>query len=253
MATTSLGSSTNPPSTLSIQTVRAANGNSSTPSLSWSSFTNTGFFNNGTNSIRASVNGTQMFSIDTATINLESRALAVDGSAATPAYSFSLDTDTGIYRPGSGDVYISNNGNISARFRSVNVSLHCAGTERFTVEDTRVIPVPDNTLKLGDSGFRWTTVYAANGTINTSHSSTKSNIELIDPTTVDVPQAVYYDRDGRRWMGYLNDSLPDIARPENDPTGNYENAVIGVLCAKLKQAFTEIDSLKQEVQTLKGV
>ena len=98
------------------------NGTAALPAYSFINFTNTGWFNNGTNSIRASVNGNQMFSIDTATVNLESRALAVDGTAASPALSFSLDTDTGMYRSGSNQLSISAGGAQVAQFNATGSS-----------------------------------------------------------------------------------------------------------------------------------
>lgn len=170
-----------------------------------------------------------------------------DGSASVPSITFGSDTNTGLYRPSADDLYVSTGGNIAARFRGSSVSLHSAGSEVFTVEATRCIPVPDNSIKLGDSAQRWTTVYATNGTINTSHSSTKANIVDLDVDSLEIPRGVEFDRDGRRYIGYLNDSLPDIARPDGDKTGNYENAVIGILCAKLQLALKRITDLEKKI------
>jgi len=38
------------------------------------------------------------------------------------------------------------------------------------------VPYPDNTIKLGSAGYRWTTVYATTGTINTSDANQKQQI-----------------------------------------------------------------------------
>lgn len=166
---------------------------------------------------------------------------APDGTAGAPALSFFNDTDTGIFRSGSNDMRIAVNSAALVTFNSLGLTLMSG--------DLR--PETDNTQKCGISGKRWSEVWAANGTIQTSHSSTKENIVELDPLTVEVPQGVYFDRDGRRWLGYLNDVLPQEGRPVEDPLSNYEQAVIGVLCAhvrKLEQDNAEMKSLIQDLK-----
>lgn len=41
-------------------------------------------------------------------------------------------------------------------------------------------PLLDNSMRLGNTSFRWTTVYATTGTINTSDRNQKENIEVSD-------------------------------------------------------------------------
>jgi hypothetical protein len=43
----------------------------------------------------------------------------------------------------------------------------------FRVDATGIRPIADNVLKCGDSSFRWTTIYAVTGTINTSDADEK--------------------------------------------------------------------------------
>ena len=164
----------------------------------------------------------------------------IDGTATDPAYTFINDSNTGIFRGGTDVVAVSVGGTRIADFNT-------------TVNRTMVTfqPATDNAFTLGGASSRWTTVYATNGTINTSHSSTKSNIVEIDPTQVALPEGVFYDRDGRRYVGYINDSLPIEARPiENgkiEETMNYEHSVIGVLCAHVKKLTEEVAALKAKL------
>jgi hypothetical protein len=56
-----------------------------------------------------------------------------------------------------------------------------SGTSRTFVNATEFRPNPDNTLKLGHASYRWTEVFAANATINTSDERLKAEISCIDP------------------------------------------------------------------------
>lgn len=225
-----------------VQIKTSVNGTATAPSYAFDSFTNTGIFNNGTNSVRVSVNGTQMFSIDTASINLESTTYFQGGSIAAPGLAFATSHNTGISKTGTTQFSLIVAG------QSV-LDVGTVGVTGYVGLDGSITPNVDNTYSCGGNGTRWTSVWAVNGTIQTSHSSTKTNIQELDWQSLEVPAGVMYDRDGRRWLGYLNDSLPDEARPiENGQileTQNYEQAVIGVLCAVVK-------GLKEEVKALKA-
>lgn len=155
-----------------------------------------------------------------------------DGTAGSPAFSFYNDQNTGMFRQGT-DV----------------IGWACNGTQHLALTTGQLSPgSTDGTMNIGSGSSRWNTVFATNSTINTSHSSTKQNITDIDPSSVEIPRGVFFDRDGRRFMGYINDSLPDEARPiENGQllaTMNYENAVVGVLCAHVRKLESELAELK---------
>lgn len=47
-------------------------------------------------------------------------------------------------------------------------------------------PFPDNSIALGDASFRWSVVYAATGTINTSDETQKQDIVGIDDALIDA-------------------------------------------------------------------
>ena len=63
---------------------------------------------------------------------------------------------------GAGDVRINSAGGTSRILFGGN------GSDVLVVTSASVYPGTDNAIPLGASGSRWTTVYAANGTINTS-------------------------------------------------------------------------------------
>lgn len=54
-----------------------------------------------------------------------------------------------------------------------------AGHGSTNVSGTHILPLADNALTLGSSGFRWSAVWAANGTIQTSDPTLKTDITAI--------------------------------------------------------------------------
>ena len=81
------------------------------------------------------------------------------GGASAPSYTFSADTDTGMYRSGTNRVAFSSGGVGIAEVRS-----------------TGFVPVTDDTYDLGAASFRWDDVRATNSTIVTSDERTKQDI-----------------------------------------------------------------------------
>jgi len=79
-----------------------------------------------------------------------------DGAAAAPAFSFTSDTNSGLYR--------------TASF----VGLAFNGSTGIAVRATDVIPGSDNTKGLGDASFRWVDVWAVDTTINSSDMRAKN-------------------------------------------------------------------------------
>jgi hypothetical protein len=51
------------------------------------------------------------------------------------------------------------------------------GTDRVQIRSEGFMPAADNTYTLGNASFRWSTVYATTGTINTSDERTKQDID----------------------------------------------------------------------------
>jgi hypothetical protein len=57
-------------------------------------------------------------------------------------------------------------------------------------DNDQLYPYPDNTLRLGNASYRWTTVYATTGTINTSDVNTKQDITALDDAEKRVAVAI---------------------------------------------------------------
>lgn len=80
---------------------------------------------------------------------------ATGGTAADPSFMIE-DTDTGFFSTGGG-----------------TFAATCNSTSVTTWTNTRFRPSSDNAIQLGESGLRWTAVYAVNGTIQTSDMTLK--------------------------------------------------------------------------------
>lgn len=154
------------------------------------------------------------------------------GSGSAPGVSFISSTNTGLFYSSGLVAVVAGNNVWSATDTAQTWSI--GGTGIFESSSSYLRPVTNNAINLGTSANKWVEVFAVAGTINTSHSSTKTNISpLLD---FHIPPAVRYDRNGRSYIGYLNDGLPSEARPrtetgEVDEVSNYEAAVVGELCA----------------------
>jgi hypothetical protein len=84
-----------------------------------------------------------------------------DGTSSNPSISFQGAENTGIWRhTASGQICFS-----------------VAGTIPLVLNTTFVIPYVDLGASLGLSNYRWTVVYAQNGTIQTSDVNLKTNVE----------------------------------------------------------------------------
>lgn len=222
-------------------------GTAGAPSLAFNLDTDTGIYRDTTNSLVIAAGGSKTMVFN----NTPQLLSAGNGTTGNPIYSFANRSDTGMYYLAgvAGEVGFSTGGSVGYRMHPAVHAWYIGGVEKINIDSSgRFVPISDNTLSFGTAGLRWSTIFAANGTINTSHSSTKSNIVEIDPATVEIPQGVFYDRDGRRYVGYLNDNLPVEARPiENGKiieTMNYEHSVIGILCAVVKELRNEVKALK---------
>ncbi len=109
------------------------NGSAASPIYSWQSNTSTGMFQQATNVLGFSTNGTERFRIP----NANQVHGVVDGTATLPFYSWSSDPDTGMYRIGTDILGLSTTGTERMRFLAngqVSINNNSPlGTDRFTV------------------------------------------------------------------------------------------------------------------------
>jgi|688.fasta_scaffold07405_7 hypothetical protein len=91
--------------------VVVADGSASTPSLKFSSSSTTGLYSPGANQFGIATNGTARITIDSnGNVTIANTINVPLGSASAPAFSFTGDSNTGIYSPGADQVAISTNG-----------------------------------------------------------------------------------------------------------------------------------------------
>jgi hypothetical protein len=205
-----------------------------------------------------------------------------NGTAGSPALQFTNSTNMGLYRVSSNAMGISVNGTQALQLSDSGMQVNVNSGYRFfgaansgmtylnssltfftethsnplTITNkincgVNIRPVLDNTFSCGESGLRWTAVHAANGTIQTSHSSTKTDIlELTED--VPLPIGIQFKRPGddKLHYGFLADDLP--VEILYDGIGVETSAVVGILCRKLKAAMSDIESLKAELTLVKS-
>lgn len=136
----------------------------------------------------------------------------------------------------------------------------------------------NNADNIGTSAFRWNTIYATNGTINTSDATLKRDIKPLGYGLSEIMKlkpVSYHWIDGRpgegRIMGFLAQDLqqviPEVVRDKewvydnNDrTTGKWQPAaklgvayseIIPVAVSAIQEQQKEIDALKAEVELLK--
>ena len=179
--------------------------------------------------------------------NLEVETEVVIGSADTPAGN-PLPTLT------VGGVTISSTG------------IGGGMTNRLTVNNN-IIPDDDNLHGLGESGARWTEVWAVDGTINTSDRRAKKNIDSSNYGLQDVLQLnpVMYnwkkenDNDAKT-IGLIAqeilDVIPEVVRvPDNeeDLMGVKYSELIPVLIKAIQEQQTIIDTQHDEMASMKAM
>jgi hypothetical protein len=89
-----------------------------TPSLSFSSDTDTGVYRPASNDMSFVCGAAEIFRINAGGVFPRLNTLAPDGAVGTPAFSFNSDTNTGVYRAGSDDVAVAAGGAEVCHFSS---------------------------------------------------------------------------------------------------------------------------------------
>ena len=125
-----------------------------------------------------------------------------------------------------------------SRNAGADISLFTASADRLYVSAAGVVrPGADNTQTLGSASFRWSTVYAGTGTINTSDEHTKQQIKSIDDAALRAWAKVEYCQfkfndavelkgDGARWhFGLIAQRVKDAFESEGLDAFEY-----GLLC-----------------------
>jgi hypothetical protein len=98
-------------------------GSAATPSISFQNDTDTGIYRPNTNQLGFSTVGSVRMLIGQTSTLIYNQLQSDDGSVSAPGQSFRLDTDTGIYRPGTNQVAISAGGATAALFDSGGIEV----------------------------------------------------------------------------------------------------------------------------------
>ncbi len=91
-------------------------------------------------------------------------------------------TSTGWFAVGDQDAQLQGGFNYSNA--TDILTIRTGGTSQVTIKSTSVYPSTDNARTLGEASFRWSTVYAATGAINTSDERAKDQIQDIDEAVI---------------------------------------------------------------------
>ncbi len=119
--------------------------------------------------------GTNDFSSLTLGANGTTSGLEIGNSSSGAGLAF-LDLHYGIGSSQDYNVRLLNNTNEGFLFSTATKNIFSIDNSNFGF-NVNSIPVADNTYSSGASGKRWTEIWAANGTINTSDRNKKENIE----------------------------------------------------------------------------
>ena len=172
------------------------------------------------------------------------------GSAGVPGVTFVGAATSGVFLTGGGSVGLSTNG----------VERMSVGTEVLSVAHH---PTSDNTQQLGKSGARWSEVWAAKGTINTSDSTLKDSVPLTYGLNevLQMKPILYQWKDvkeddptyGFKYMGFnaqeLRDLYPELVYDEdpNSPLGLNYCELIAVLTKAIQELKRELNELRERI------
>ncbi len=186
------------------------------------------------------------------------------------------------YWVANGNNIYYNSGNVGFGVTVPLERLHINGTDRIRMDDetfgkfgsnsiefsSHLLPLVDDNRSLGISTRRWTSVWATDGTINTSDAREKKNINPLQYGLADImklkPVSFEWDarNDGKIKLGLLAQDLEEvipevIARPTSeDPEGTdrlgvYYSDLIPVLVKAIQEQEAKILQLQQEIELLK--
>jgi len=119
--------------------------------------------------------GTNDFASLTLGANGTTSGIEIGNSSSGAGLAF-LDLHYGIGSSQDYNVRLLNNTNEGFLFSTATKNIFSIDNSNFGF-NVNSIPVADNTYSSGASGARWTEIWAANGTINTSDRNKKENIE----------------------------------------------------------------------------
>jgi len=183
------------------KTILTGNLTAATPAYGFVNYPGMGLYAPAANQLGISVSSANVATFTSAGLAMAAteRLFVDDGSAASPPYTFTNQTNMGLYLAATNILGIST-----------------LGTMRMTIDGATIVVAPatfrpsaDNTSTCGNSSFRWTTVYAVNGTIQTSDSRMKNTVAPL-PTALGLSFIDSLAPKTFKWNNTVNEGLPDI-------------------------------------------
>jgi hypothetical protein len=171
---------------------------------------------------------------------------AGNGTVGAPSYSFTGDTNTGIYRTTTADaMYFAAGGAWKMGVTTTGVTIN-----------THLLPATNNSFNIGSGSLLWNTIYATNGTINTSDINLKKNIKDLSYGVDDIlkinPISFNWKDETTgtdKKLGFsaqeLQKIIPEVIRESEDGIlGVYYSDLIPVAFNAIKEQQSQIDELK---------
>lgn len=170
---------------------------------------------------------------------------ANNGSASAPSFRFYNDGNSGMYLIGTS-----------------NLGFSTASTLALQIDASgNTLPGSDNSFALGSSSLRFTEVYAANGTVQTSDSTMKTNIE---PLTKGLEEVMLLKPVNYQWKANPEDQkigfiaqeveavVPEvITKSEDGIYGMNYPELIPVLVNAIQELEARVRALENENLSLK--
>lgn len=101
-------------------------------------------------------------------------------------------------------------GGIAYSHSSDSMTMTVGGTARLRIENTgSTIPMVDNSYLLGRAAFRWGTIYAGTGTINTSDAREKTPVVKLTAKEIAVGLALSEEIGTYNWLAMVQDKGAD--------------------------------------------
>ncbi len=120
--------------------------------------------------------------------------LALSGTGTSPLYLNRNGSDGGIvnfYKDGSnvGSIKVES-GKLTINSQGSNLSYATGGVVRMNNDSNQFYSNTDNTMNLGIGSLRWNTLFASNGTINTSDANEKQQITSLTDAEITAAKAL---------------------------------------------------------------
>jgi hypothetical protein len=198
--------------TIRSDQLRTEDGAAGSPVYSFINDTNTGMYRDAADTLGFSVGGARKLRVQSTLISGDVPFSALVGSVGSPSYTFSGDSNTGIYSESNGNISFSTNGGkrlaigttliisqepiagpvdpsapsftfsadttvgmgYNSSISAVDIWTGPGISYRFN--SARFFPGGDNSKDLGGPSNRWDDVWATNGTIQTSDLNSKNSI-----------------------------------------------------------------------------